>query len=203
MNETEDNRAASQVLEDAVAHYQTETVCVEELIAVFHGRGFGLLLVIFVLPNCIPIPAPGLTSITALPLFFLGYQMVLGHDHPWLPNWISQKKFRRTQLAMLVGKASPKLKRIETLLKPRLLALSSHAGERIIGAVCLTLSGCIALPLPGAHFVPGVGILFMSLGLLSRDGVMIVVGALIGLVGFAITMGVLFFGASAAGALFG
>ena len=203
MNETEDNRAASQVLEDAVEKHQADLISVEELIVALHGRGFGLLLVIFVLPNCIPIPAPGLTSITAMPLFFLGYQMLLGHDHPWLPNWISQKKFRRSQLASLVTKASPKLKKIETLLKPRFLAASSAMGERMIGALCLTLAGCIALPIPGSHFVPGVGILAMALGLLSRDGITIMIGALIGLLGFCMTLGILIFGAGAIESFFG
>ncbi len=194
-------RAASDVLEDAVKQHQADLVSVGELMHALHERGFGLLLIIFVLPNCIPVPAPGPSSVTAIPLLFLAVQLVAGKESPWLPSWINKKKIRRSLLAKIVGKAAPRMKKIEKLLRQRMSFASSDTGERIIGILCIIFSLCIALPFPWTNFVPGLGILIMALGLLSRDGVTIIIGSLVGFVGVCITGSVLYFGKEAFGAL--
>lgn len=196
-------RAASDVLEEAVNQQQQDRVSVGELMQALHERGFGILLIIFVLPNCVPIPAPGLTSLTALPLLFLGWQLLMGRESPWLPSWLSKKTIRRSLLANVVGKAAPRMKKIEKLLRARLSFASSETGEKIIGAFCILFSLCIALPLPWTNFLPGVGILIMSLGLLSRDGVVILIGGVIGMFGVSTTLAVLIFGPKAIAALIG
>ncbi len=200
-------RAASEVLEDAAARYQAthanDKVSVGELMEVLHERGFGILLVIFVLPNCIPIPAPGLVSLTAIPLLFLSAQMIYGADHPWLPSWVNNEAIKRSLLAKLVGKASPVMRKIERLLRPRISFASSETGEKVLGLFCFLFSICIAIPLPWTNLVPGYGILIMALGLLSRDGVVMLIGLLVGLFGATITGGILLFGMEAVTAILG
>lgn len=198
-----EGRPASDVLEDAVRLYQTDTVSVHELMQALHERGFGILLIIFVLPNCVPVPAPGLVSLTAFPLFFIAAQLAYGRDYPWLPGWIGRRTIRRTLLARIVEKAAPVMKKIEKLLRVRLSFASSDTGERIIGMFCLLFTACIAIPLPWTNLIPGWGILVMALGLLSRDGIIIVLGTLIGLAGTAITGGILIFGMGAVKAILG
>lgn len=197
------DKAASDVLEDAVRHYQTDMITLGEVMHALHERGFGLLLIIFVLPNCVPIPAPGVTSLTAIPLIFFGWQLLMGRESPWLPNWISRKQIRRTLLAKMVQSAAPRMKKIEKLLRARLSFASSDTGEKIIGGLVILFASSIALPLPWTNFIPGVGILIMSLGLLSRDGVVILIGAVIGTIGITTTIGVLIFGHKAIAMLFG
>jgi hypothetical protein len=201
------NRAASEVLEDAAKQYkaseQADRVSIGELMEVLHERGFGILLVIFVLPNCIPIPAPGLVSLTALPLLFLSGQMLWGADHPWLPSWINGKTIKRSLLATVVSKASPVMRKIEKLLRQRASFASSETGEKIVGGFCLLFSLCILIPLPWTNFIPGYGILVMALGLLSRDGVVMLLGMLTGLAGTALTIAILVLGSGAVKALLG
>ena len=50
------------------------------------------------------------------------------------------------------------------------------------------------LPLPFTNFIPALAIVIMSLGLLSRDGVMIFLGILMGIVGVIFTFAVLILG---------
>ncbi len=197
------NRAASDVLEDAINNNQNDRVSVDELMHALHERGFGLLLIIFVLPNCVPIPAPGLTSLTAIPIMFLAYQLIVGRDAPWLPSWIANKTIRRTTLAMMIAKAAPRMKKVEKLLRARLSFASSNTGERVVGVFCMLFAISIALPLPWTNFIPGIGILVMSLGLLSRDGVTILIGIAIGSVGVALTGAIIILGPHMAMKLFG
>jgi hypothetical protein len=188
------DRAASDVLEDAVRRYQTDTVTVSELMHALHERGFGILLIIFVLPNCVPIPTPGFVSLTAIPLFLVAWQMIQGRDYPWVPSWLGRKTIRRTLLAKLVEAAAPRMKRIEKILRARMAFAASETGEKLIGLWSIPLIISIAIPLPWTNFLPGCGILVMALGLLSRDGVVIIIGGLIGLAGLALTTAILIFG---------
>jgi hypothetical protein len=66
-----------------------------------------------------------------------------------------------------------------------------HAWERIIGIFSFVFALSISLPLPLTNFPPGWGILIMSLGLLSKDGLTILVGMIVGTVGVGITMVIL------------
>ncbi|MDF0678138.1 MAG: exopolysaccharide biosynthesis protein [Nitrosomonas sp.] len=49
-------------------------------------------------------------------------------------------------------------------------------GTYFIGLFSFIFSISIALPVPLINFLPGLGILIMSLGLLSKDGLTIIAG---------------------------
>lgn len=167
-----------------------------------HERGFGLLMLVLVLPNCVPVPLPpGISTIFSLPLLFLSTQMLMGLDSPWLPGWLHKKKINRKTLAKIISRANPRLKKIEILLRPRLSFASTRTGEKLLGGFWLIFSLSIAIPLPMTNFIPGVGILVSALGLLSKDGVVLLLGILIGLGGIVVTTMVIFLGAQAASAL--
>ena len=197
-------RASSEILEEAVGTYNSDDVTLEEVFYSLHERGFGLLLMILVLPNCVPIPVPpGVSTVLSLPLLFLSLQMIWGYEYPWLPSWLKRKKLRRSFLANMISKAAPKLKKIEKILRPRLSIASSQTGEKLIGVFTLMFAVSIAVPLPLTNFLPGIGILIMSLGLLSRDGVVILIGAFIGIAGCLFTIAILLLGFQAVSSILG
>ena len=91
---------ASEVLEEAISNQTSDKVSMGELMHALNERGFGLLMLILVLPNCVPIPIPpGGSTIFSIPLLFLAIQMLIGRDSPWLPNWLSNRKIERKTLA--------------------------------------------------------------------------------------------------------
>lgn len=188
-------RATSEVLEETVDNHTADDVSLGELMAVLQERGFGLLMVVLVLPNCVPIPVPpGVSTIFSVPLLFLAAQMLVAHPVPWLPMWLRKKTIKRATLAMMVSKLAPRLKIVEKLLKPRLTFFDSDAGERVIGFFWIIFALSIAVPMPMTNFVPGIGILLMSLGLLNRDGLIIIAGIIVGCLGTAFTATMLIFG---------
>lgn len=190
------NQATSDVLEQTVGRHTHDDVALGELLQALQERGFGLLMVVFVLPNCVPIPVPpGVSTIFSIPLVFLSLQMLVGRPSPWLPRWLRKKTIKRITLAALVSKLSPRLKIVEKLLKPRFTFTHTKLGERIVGLFWLIFAVSIAVPLPMTNFVPGIGILIMSLGLLSKDGITVMIGIVIGLLGVAFTTAMLLFGA--------
>jgi len=179
----------SDFLAVVVVENKNEAMTVGEIKNALHERGFGILMAIAAFPICIPLPVPpGYTTIFSIPLFIFSVQMVLGMQAPWLPAWIEKKHIKRSVLAKIITKANPWLKKIENRMQPRMTYISVHTWERIIGIFSFVFALAVALPIPLVNFPPGLGILVMSLGLLSRDGVTILIGMIIGTIGIGITM---------------
>ncbi len=204
MDEEKERPHASELLEKVVEEYKDlDTITFREIKFALHERGFGLLNVIFSIPLAVPIPyPPGLTTIFGLPLLFFSVQMILGFDSPWLPKSVGDRTIKKETLARVVTGANPYLKRIEVILKPRLVFMSYRFGERVIGVVSFLCAISIALPIIFGNFVPALGILVMSLGLLRRDGLVIIIGIIISIIGLFVAMAVVLFGVAAVTAIF-
>lgn len=185
-------RPTSEYLALVVAEHKKETMTVGELRRALHERGFGILMAIAALPLCLPVPVPpGYTTFFSIPLFIFSIQMILGMSAPWLPAWLEKKEIKKVSLEKLIEKANPWLRKIEIHLRPRMTNISVQAWEKIIGTFAFIFALSIALPIPMTNFPPGWGILIMSLGLLSKDGLTIIIGIIVGIIGVGITMVVL------------
>ncbi len=183
----------SDYLRRVIRAQKHDRVTIDELKVSLHERGFGILLMFFALPVSIPIPyIPGFTTIFALPLIFLSFQMMVGFEYPWLPKWLLRRSIKRDLLRLIIIKSSPFLRKIEKLLKPRLVILSQ--GTHIIGFFAFVFALSIAMPLPFTNLLPAIATVILSLGLLSRDGLTILFGIVVGLCGLFFTAGVIVMG---------
>lgn len=188
-------RAVSDILEEVSVQVGADTVTLREIKMILQDRGFGVLMLLFSLPLSIPLPAiPGYTTILSIPLLLFSAQMLIGMSTPWLPQYIEKKAFKRSFLAMVVEKTSPILKRMEKWTKPRVLFIFGDVGEKVIALICLLCAISIAIPLPLTNFIPAGGISAMALGILNRDGVLVMVGVLLAFLGLFVTAAVLIAG---------
>lgn len=187
-NKSQDNRNTSDVLENMVDDEKSsDRISMFALAEALHERGFGVLMVFFALPSCIPIPIVGLPTALAIPLGFLSFQMLLGRQTPWLPKFIGNRSFERSTLSTVVVKSVPFLRKIEKLLRPRFSAFTSDTWEKIVGFFGVLFSLAMFIPLPFTNLLPAFGILIISLGLLSRDGLFVLAGLLTGIAGLCVT----------------
>ena len=152
------------------------------------ARAVAALILLFALPNVVPTP-PGTSSILGLPLLYLTAQMMLG-KLPWLPAIIADRSMTRSDFNSFVGRVTPLIARLERLLKPRFLFVTSITGERIIGGICLALAIVLAMPIPLGNMLPALAISLMALGVLERDGLWVVIGAIVGVLSMIIVSGV-------------
>lgn len=184
-----DPRRATDLLRDALAAHAGEEVTIREVIDDLGDRAFGLLLLFFALPNCIPAP-PAVGSILGLPLIFFGVQMLRG-QHPWLPGFIADRRVKRADLQRIVDMATPRLRWLERLVRPRAAWAVTPTAERFIGAHVILLAFSIALPVPLTNFVPAIGTAVMALGVIEKDGRAVMAGGFIGLCGLVLSTTVL------------
>lgn len=167
----------SQLLHGLTVGQPHERITLGDLRHEFGERAFGLLLLVFTLPNCIPIPGiPGVSLVTGLPVVFFALQLAIGQEEPYLPAWIRDRSFTRGHLSHFVVKAGPHLRWLERLIKPRLAPIVSGPGERLLGVVTLLLAIALSLPIPLGNLLPAIAMAILSLALIERDGLLVLAG---------------------------
>lgn len=172
----------SSLLLDFAANFRAERVQVRDITESLGQRSFGFILLIFAIPNSLPIIGiPGVSTVTGLPLLFVALQMALGHRRVYLPRWIADRSIATVDFQNIINKVVPWLRRIERLMKPRLPILTQGNGERWLGAACVLLAFLLVLPIPLGNLLPGLGILFIALGLIERDGLCVCAGLGLGI----------------------
>ena len=201
---TDVSEPVSQTLEKMADHYrESSRVTIKHLLHGLRHRGFALLMLVLVLPNCVPVPIPpGGSTILSVPLLFIAIQMIWGRNSPWMPEWLTKKSMEQRTIDKIIKIATPRLRWVEKFLHPRFNFTSSKAGERFIGCIWLIFAISIAVPLPMTNFIPGIGTLIMALGMLGRDGIVVIIGACVGMLGVAFTTAMLTLGIGAIIALF-
>lgn len=168
----------SDVLSDLAETWSQPRISVGQLIQALGDRGLIGLLLILAVANVIPNP-PGTSAVLGLPMLYLSWQMMRG-GMPWLPQFLAARSFDIDHFRTVVARTTPRLNRVERLLRPRLPSLSSPAAFRILGAVCLLLSVVLAMPIPFGNLLPAAAIAIIALGALERDGLWIAGGVLFG-----------------------
>ena len=169
------SRRLSQLAEDA----EGDAVTLDWILAQLHERAFGLFLLVLALPCCIPF-LYGIPQIVALPLMFVSAQILLGRRSPWLPGKLGARTVSHDGLQGLADRAKPWLERIEAVSRPRLAFLTRTPVDRLVGIALVVFSASILVPLPGTNTVPGFAVVVISMGLLQRDGILVLAGTVLG-----------------------
>ena len=194
---TTNGRKTSEIL-DQLARNATGRVALGDLVSSLGERAFGLLMLIFALPNAIGLGTiPGLSTVFGLPQVIFALQMIAGLDKPWLPRFLLDKSLSAEEFRSIVTKAHPHLDRAERMLKPRLTALTSPIAERILGVVFLVLAAIVALPIPLGNWPPAIAMSVIALGLVEHDGVVVLAGLVIAAISIVVALAVVGAGAAA------
>ncbi|MDN5247937.1 MAG: exopolysaccharide biosynthesis protein [Wolbachia endosymbiont of Tyrophagus putrescentiae] len=181
-------KLASEILKEVASADNVDKVTLFEIKSALHERGFGILMIIFSLPLSVPIPVPpGYTTILSIPLILFSLQLLFGFSSPWMPRWLENKSFQRSTLALVVEKTSPALKKIEKLMRSRMHFIFYGPGEKILAFIMLLCAISIAIPLPLTNFIPAIGTTLISLGIMSKDGLLSLLGVLVSLCGLLLT----------------
>lgn len=181
MSTQEPVRAISDVLIDLEQCLPPERVSIANLLEAFHERGFGFLLLIFSVPMALPIPVPpGINVLLASPLILLTAQQAIGRHTIWLPEGMKKRTIKSSKLQKVINASLPWFKRLEKFVKPRLEFMTRGVFSYLIGVFGLIMALSVCVPLPMTNTVPSLGIALMSVGVIMRDGLVVFVGALVG-----------------------
>lgn len=164
-----------------------DRISIGDLLEALKRRALGALMFIFAIITALPMP-PGVSAVVGAPLVFLSAQLMLGMN-AWLPRIITDRSLSRVDFHRVVRAASPWLARAEGIMKPRFEFLAKRPAVYFAGFVTFVMSLLVLLPIPGANMAPSIAICIIALGLLERDGIWIVLGALVGIISTVVVAG--------------
>lgn len=161
----------SSVLRGIVARME-DRIRIADFTALFGDRAFGALLLVFAVPNLVPLP-PGGSTVLGTPLLLVAAQLALGRSTLWLPRRVGDWSLQKRDLQRVVDHGVPVLRRTERLLAPRFGLLLQ---ERLIGIACVLLAVILILPIPFGNMLPALAVCAFALALVQRDGIAALVG---------------------------
>lgn len=163
-----------------------DAITLGEIVAAFKQRGFGPLLLAPAILVLLPFGAiPGIPTICALFILLIGGQLLVGLDHPWLPERLHKASFNRDKFKSTLSKVVPFTKRIDSVIGSRLTRFIEPPMSTIVGVLCILLA-LTMIPLellPFAAAAPAWAIAFFALGLTANDGLLVIIGLIITVVG--------------------
>ncbi|WP_262029513.1 exopolysaccharide biosynthesis protein [Microvirga sp. Mcv34] len=182
------NARTSQILL-ALASQPGERLTVRQIMTVLQDRAFALLIVLLGLPNCLPMPPP-IPLVCGLLLALVAIQITFGREAPWLPRQLLNRSVARTDVERAVGRALPVFRRLERISRPRMTFLDTPVSMRVMGAVILILALGLLFAPPFVGQIPlGLAVCLVGLGLVERDGLVIIAGLVIGSIGLTLSLG--------------
>ena len=158
-------------------------------------RGYALLVLFLAAP--FPIPnIPGLSVPFGIAIGLIGIAFML--RRPNLPKFVLRQTLEFSTLQKVIPFVARLLERIERHMKPRLQffvkgpVMSSLFGLGIVSAGFFL---ALPLPIPLTNGPPALSIIFLVVGVLCRDGLMILIGHLLGIASWAYLALWIYFGA--------
>lgn len=150
-----------------------------QVIDAFGGRGYGPMLLAAALIEILPTGAiPGVPTLVAITVILIAGQLAAGRQAPWVPKKLRSKGFNRGKLEKARNKIRPFTQKLDKAIKPRMEQFTTPFAARAVGVICVILA--MTMPplefVPFASSVPSTAIALFSIGLASRDGLIILLG---------------------------
>jgi hypothetical protein len=156
---------------------------------VLHGlgdRSFGMLLFVSTIPAFIPIPGLG-GAISGPLVVLIGLQQLFGMREPWLPAFLAKRGPHRSAMARFRDLLAPWLTRLEKLVRPRATVMLDHRlADFFTGLLLVLLGVLLSLPIPFTNFLFGGLLVLFALALLERDGYLMGIAWVAGVIAIAV-----------------
>lgn len=149
--------------------------------------GFGFVMLLLALPALIAIPGPfGMVFGSALAI--VSAQFAIGLRSRWLPSVLSNRHVSAKFFEALQRHASPLLSKLERRVQPgRMKALAGRRMPHVLALPIFCLAVAIALPIPFGNLAPVSALCVIAIGLVERDGFIVLMGLVATLIALTIT----------------
>ena len=148
-----------------------------------------LVILVFSLLNMLPGP-PGYGGTIAIATFAFALAMVLGRPIR-LPNFVGHRRVPLKLLLKLLDRLEKFSHWLTRLSHPRWQRFAHDSMRLPFGILVMVLCIPMVVPVPFMNAVPNVGIFVLCLSRLNRDGIGMLVGAIIGGLGVLLDLAIL------------
>jgi hypothetical protein len=170
----------STIFSRLVRETTTDSIEVRTIVEALKDRSFGMLMIMFAVPNAV---IPGISWILGAPIVLIGLQLAAGRRTLWLPDFMLRQRLSRDLFLKIASRVTKFLVWVENLMKPRFGFMTTPLVERLLGVFLSLTAIVLMMPIPWGNALPAFGIAFISIGIIERDGLAIIAGIVLGILG--------------------
>lgn len=190
--ESLETESLGEKIELIIEKLPPDEVTLNEIIEIV-GMDSLLLLTIFLsLIFLVPISIPGVSTVFGLGIIAIGITRLLS-TRPWLPAKISQRKLSSVKLREGFTRSLVWFHRLEKVSRPRRLhGLTASRGVMLMNNLAFIFAALLLMApfgfVPFSNTLPALALILLSIGMMQRDGGLVLLGYL------AVLATVLYFG---------
>ena len=191
-DESLETESLGEKIELIIEKLPPDEVTLNEIIEIV-GMDSLLLLTIFLsLIFLVPISIPGVSTVFGLGIIAIGITRLLS-TRPWLPAKISQRKLSSVKLREGFTRSLVWFHRLEKVSRPRRLhGLTASRSIMLMNNLAFIFAALLLMApfgfVPFSNTLPALALILLSIGMMQRDGGLVLLGYL------AVLATVLYFG---------
>lgn len=180
MTNFEDTSDSLQIsLQRTIDSIDEPTVTLRRLFDLVGEQGLLFLCAILTIPFLLPISIPGVSAVFGSGIILIAAG-ITRNRLPWMPRRLLDRELDAQKLTGILQRGARIVARIERFIKPRLKGITSRGLAARINGLALIFGGILLLlPLgliPFSNTLPAYGILFLAIGMIQRDGLLVILG---------------------------
>jgi len=173
-------KTLSEKVKKIISKIPDRNLTLSEIINLLGNDGLLLFASILSIIFLIPVSIPGFSTVFGIFIFFIGISN-LTNKSLWLTFSIKNKSFPAEKLRIALNKGLKWFHYLEKMSKPHRLSLliCNKIASTINGFLILFGSILLMVPLglmPFSNTLPALIILFLSIGIIQKDGIIILLG---------------------------
>lgn len=176
-------RAASDAHQRGTAQVRRQDIAA--LLRLHGDSSLAVLLLLLSVVSILPIVGSG--TLVSVAIFAAAWAWTLGHDAQALPERLGRITLSESITGQCLHAFAWLYEQCNRWMQPRWLLWSSGPTHVLWGMWIAVMAAIIFLPLPLGNVLPGISLILLSLGWMSRDGVALLAAVVVGLVAMAYT----------------
>lgn len=167
----------TRALEDCAERAKRQPLALGEVLDSVGEASYSFICIVLTLPFLQPISLGPLATIGGLTFAALGWQWLRGHPSPVLPARVRAAEMHAKTWDVLLGVCLKILRFCQRFTRPRYRAwVSGDRARRMAGWIIIIAGLLMSIPffgLPFNNLLPALAILFICIGELEQDGLMV------------------------------
>lgn len=170
-------------LEMMIKNIPENEVTLREIFDSFGNESLMLLIIFLSLVFLIPVSIPGVSTVFGTAILLVGISMLFNRQL-WLPKKIAHRPISSEKLTTVMERALVFFRRVERFVRPNRFHWMIKDGKtELFNKLSLILATLLLMVpfgfIPFSNTLPALAILFLTVGMLEKDGGSIFVGHLI------------------------
>lgn len=185
----------SSLLKDIIKKNKKEEISIADILETNKNNSYFLVFLMAVLSLIpTPFPFPLFSSFFGIVASVLFIQIFFGAKNLRLPNFVKKMSVKKEIFEKVVNKALSYIEKIENVSCRRITFYKNRILMLCVKFVILSMCLLLIIPIPLTNTLPAFGIIITIFGILNSDGIFVLVGILLSVVGGVIFLLSMFFG---------